>query len=119
MPRQPHIIRLRDPWQWVAGTASGAPGARVERWFNRPTRLEPSTRVVLVVAGIPALRRVLLNGKELAGPGTSGFGTTWRIEISHQLERRNLLELVFDAIASANTTTLRKALATGHVRLEI
>ena len=81
----PHIIRLRDPWQWAAESGTGP--ARASRWFNRPTGLEPSTRVVLVVASIAKLSSVRLNDQPLLVPSAPGW------EIADRLELRNQLQL--------------------------
>ncbi len=114
MTPQPHIIRLRNPWQWGE---DAAPGVRISRWFNRPTGLESNTRVVLAIEGGSALCAVVLNGNQLENSQPSG--DTRRYDIGNRLEPRNLLELVFDALEPADRDTLGTALATGSVRLEI
>ena len=112
----PHIIRLRDPWQWAP--AAGTENIWASRWFNRPTGLEPNTRVVLVVASLAALRGVWLNDQKLVGhqPPDAVF----ECEISKRLELRNQLQLEFNASETDDAVArLRASLAEGNVRLEI
>ena len=109
----PHIIRLRDPWQWAP--AAGTENISASRWFNRPTGLEPNTRVVLVVTSLEELSGVRLNDQALVGQSESGADGEW--ELGERLEPRNLLQLEFRA--SDTEQQLRAFLAAGNVRLEI
>ena len=112
----PHIIRLRDPWQWAP--AAGTENISASRWFNRPTGLEPNTRVVLVVGNLEELSGVRLNDQALVGQQRSG--PFWKAEVGQRLEPRNQLQLEFRASDTGDTEQqLRAFLAAGNVRLEI
>ena len=112
----PHIIRLRDPWQWAPEAGTG--NARASRWFNRPTGLEPNTQVVLVVAGIEELSGVRLNDHFWVDQPESG--ADWEWELGERLELRNLLQLVFITPETDDAEQqLRAFLTAGNVRLEI
>ncbi len=124
MTVQPHIIRLRDPWQWVACDVPAADDVahiRVSRSFNRPTGLEPGTQVVLVIKGIPALRTVRLNDQTLSRRAERArTDDAWTCEIGNRLDWRNRLQLRIDSPNPANVNnSLRTSLAAGNVRLEI
>jgi hypothetical protein len=79
---QPHVIRLRDPWE----RSRLADGDLLQRWFHKPTGLDATSRVHLVIAGaLP--RRVFLNEHPLA-PASPGV-----YEITSLLEVRNRLAI--------------------------
>jgi beta-galactosidase/beta-glucuronidase len=105
---EPHLIRLRGPWQyrvlepheatgritmpadWGATLGANFRG-RVQyvRRFNRPTGLVPGQPVDLVFDGVDALAVVTLNDRPLLEipPG----GEPARIDIAGLLEERNTL----------------------------
>ena len=113
-----HTIRLRGPWRMTVA----APGAdasersltidaaaphetpgfaarlrhstRLQRRFQRPTGLEPTTRVELHVASLPADVTVVLNGEPLGRLA----GSPGSFDISQRLEFTNQLELVLAAL---------------------
>lgn len=74
-----HIIRLRAAWSCLAVASKKIPsplawrewggealGCEIEctRIFHRPTGIEPTQRVELVIPWIPEIRHVRLNGEE-------------------------------------------------------
>lgn len=89
--RTPHRIRLRRPWRHEVEAAR----ARYVRTFNRPSGLTPSTRVMLVVWGLPLTVVVSLNGQRLTAASISDAGSDdpgqLRFDLGALLEAHNAL----------------------------
>lgn len=118
MSQRPHIIQLRDPWQWDAPEPAERPAQFcAQRYFNRPTGLESGTRIQLVIDDLGELLRVRLNGHVLSHDG--GQEAPWRADISQLLELRNLLQLDLKSRGPTPPAQARKLLAAGCARLEI
>jgi hypothetical protein len=104
---QPHIIRLRARWEFVANTPGGemhgnvdatgdwlaslpAGATSVSYWrrFHSPTGLTPDTRVLLVVNGVTRLCQAELNNHPLAT-----CEEPFRWDITSRLQTTNVLTL--------------------------
>jgi hypothetical protein len=72
-----HTIRLRDPWD----VEVRADSVLYQRYFNRPTGLEPTSVVRLAIDHLPAGSRVSVNDTSL------GAAEAW--DITSQLQPRN------------------------------
>jgi len=127
----PHVIRLRGPWRWEALPADpaddeprsgrcqppcSAPAelgdnfrgrVRYERTFNRPTGLDASTRVLLVLESTDTAGDASLNNIPL---GSFASGDDLRVDVSQHLERLNRLALEVNAPPGSLSE---------HIRLEI
>jgi hypothetical protein len=85
---EPHVIRLREPWEIDAS----APDVVIwRRRFGRPTGLVPATRVWLCVRPEGDVRAVALNECALGPAQQEGVG---RWDITAQLEVRNQLKVI-------------------------
>ncbi len=117
-PHQPHVIRLREPWD-LSATADGS--WTLARRFRQPTGLRPEDRVELVVGGVAGVRRITCNGSALQIERRAA--DELRGEIRHLLRDRNQVDIVLDpppASAAEWESSLREdVLAVGLVRLEI
>ena len=126
MPQQPHIIRLRLPWEL---TISPTPSATLcggcwilRRLFNCPTGLRADDRVVLVVDGLDSVTGLTLNGVSLAyWHNEQGV---LHCEVREHLRSHNDLEIELQVGSDATAGDLRQrierdVLSAGRVRLEI
>ncbi len=131
---EPHIIRLRGPWEVVVESASDARSVRIHmpatwnqlaaagihgetqfrRRFHLPTGLSPSQRVDLVIATASVSGSVLLNSESLGSlkPGS----TESRFEVSDKLRPVNRLEI---STLVPRESDLADSQPIGEVRLEI
>lgn len=127
-----HPIRLHGPWQFtVLATAPPRGGqvtfpcplgelapldfpgqVRLERRFGRPTNLDPSETVWLVLEGVAGNFELWLNGERIAGPGASQAAIEY--DITDRLLVRNELRLDLRIDRAAPTDLVVRA-----VRLEI
>lgn len=89
-----HSFRLRHPWECEQQESS----TRWSRGFHKPTGLEPSDRLWLVVSGLPAGCSVSLNDQPLPTPAANQPG---QYEVTDLLGDSNRIEiLVPDATPS-------------------
>ena len=122
---EPHIIRLRGPWEftlltgprageqgpftmegdWRAALASAAGPLRLTRLFNAPTGIEADTSVLVVLDGFPEQTAVFLDDAPLLPL------TPHHYEISGRLARRHCLAVDIPGVAHLAPP--------GEVRLEI
>src|SRR5262245_9912296 len=104
----PHIIRLREPWEFEPRQGSSGEGQYWRR-FHRPTGLEQS-KVWLVVQMVDSAAVVILNGRRIGEvPITEREA---RFEITAALEAVNLIEIELQADRGEQPKL-------GEVRLEI
>jgi hypothetical protein len=103
---EPHVIRLREPWDREPRTGGGA---RYRRFFNTPTGLTPGTTVAVVCEAPTAAATVWLNDRTL-GDHAPEQGT-WSHDVTRDLLSRN--ELTIDVATAAAELPWRE------VRLEI
>jgi len=85
---QPHVIRLREPWESAPSADDDAVVWR--RRFGRPTGLEGGERVWLCIRCASELLAVHLNDIEQLG---ESCGELWRVDVTAQLAVRNVLEV--------------------------
>lgn len=85
---QPHVIRLREPWECAPAAHDKAVVWR--RRFGRPTGLNGGERVWLCIRCASELLAVHLNDVEQLG---ESCGELWRVDITAQLAVRNVLEV--------------------------
>lgn len=104
---EPHIIRLREPWDREPLPGGGL---RFRRRFNAPTGLRSTTTVTIVCDSPAAATTVWLNDAVL-GDHAAADGT-WSHGVTAELLSRN--ELVIDVEGLAATE-----LPWREVRLEI
>jgi hypothetical protein len=97
----PHLIRLREPWEREP-LDEGA--VRYRRRFHRPTGLDESSRVWLVIDAVGSPATVTLNDRLLGD--VAGYRA--RFDITAELLPQNLLAMVLPPPA-----------VLGPVRLEI
>ncbi len=119
MVPQPHVIRLRQPWEVVpAATSVGPTCAALRRWFHRPTGLDHQTRLELVIDRLPQLTAVYLNAQKIIGERfESGH---WRGTIPTDLPLRNELQVEITLQSPAELAVVQSdVLAQGHIYLEI
>lgn len=91
-----HSFRLRHPWECETGETADV--TRWSRGFHKPTGLEPSDRLWLVVSGLPAGCSVSVNDLALPAPGADKPG---QYEVTELLGDSNRIEiLVPDATPS-------------------
>lgn len=124
----PHTIRLRGPWQLKtadsettvelpiahAQAASASRPISLQRSFNTPTGLAPTTRIDVVIGSVAQPAGISLNGKPLNE--AAAVSTEWRAEISRQLQSRNLLSIEFGESINGSDGD---AILLDDVRLEI
>ncbi|QDT00071.1 hypothetical protein [Adhaeretor mobilis] len=98
-----HSFRLRHPWDQETGETCDF--TRWSRGFHKPTGLEPSDRMWLVVSGLPAGCTVVVNEQELPAPAankpgqyevTELLGDTNRIEITVPAEHEQPVPFPYD-----------------------
>jgi beta-galactosidase/beta-glucuronidase len=113
---QPHVIRLRGPWECQPlerfdASADLPAAARVQapcdwaellgheflgrvrytRRFNRPTNLDPHERVWLIIDGVDHHGLVTLNGTPLGQ--VAGCARPARFDVTELLQSHNTLEV--------------------------
>ncbi len=114
-----HVIRLRGPYEFQAKVPLQDVATRVDlplpqiskqllggvliRRFGKPTGLEPSDQVFVVVESFPVETKVLLNGEPLTAmdetpANVDGGNCLLRQEIGRQLLGRNELRLELPAV---------------------
>ena len=104
---EPHVIRLREPWDREPRPGCGT---RLRRYFNTPTGLAPTTVVRIVCDGPTAAATAWLNDVAL-GDHTANE-SSWSHEVTQNLLSRNELTIDVAALATAE-------LPWHEVRLEI
>jgi hypothetical protein len=116
----PHIIRLREPWERER-LADGS--LRLMRRFHRPTGLDETSRVWLVVENLDGAAEVSLNDRVLGrlsgGQKPSDDAVTKaqaRIEITQSLRPHNMIAIVAGPALAGKE---EQANALNSVRLEI
>ena len=109
-----HVIRLRAPWDVeLLEVASGS--VRCTRQFNRPTGIEATDRVWLVIEGLTCSAAVSLNETPLGTASCSpASDPPARFDITPHLQPRNRI-----AIDLADPTGDNPLVCLGEVRLEI
>ena len=130
---EPHIIRLRGPWQrqiiegseqpsktitmpggWAADLGERFEGTvEYQRFFNRPTGIDDSTPIRITFAEIVGQATVWLNSEQLPDGSTVADPNRYSFDISGQLEKRNELR-----VRIASNGEVDGGLV-GEVRLEI
>lgn len=102
-----HTIRLREPWEvfWEP------PVARLRRRFGRPTGMEPTDRVLLVVDAPRRDGQMRVNEQSVV---RFSAGVLCSADVTKQLEARNVVELECLADERCELADL-----CGEVRLEI
>ena len=116
----PHIIRLRGPWTYrvleqeqqgridieqlneILPTATGQ--IELERRFHRPTGLDDSTAVELVIGPTAHAREVQLNDVSLSIPPAAG---ELRFDVTSLLELNNVLRIVVDGTEAVQFNAVR------------
>lgn len=88
----PHIIRLRDPWD---AEHSDEHVTLWRRRFNRPTGLVPGDQVWLVVQTTAAPQSLRLNDIDV--PLSAHGNGSVRVEIASRMEMRNTIEILSGA----------------------
>ena len=108
---QPHLIRLRGPWDyhiaddsapggsgrvmlpgdWLANVPASSVRVVFSRRFHRPTGLDQSSQLALCWQDLPGSATILLNGVALEVSGQ---------EIQPLLQSQNLLEILVEADSS-------------------
>jgi len=86
-----HSIRLREPWQCEPLGGEGRGGVKYSRRFHRPTGLEATSRVWLIIEEATADAVVALNGQELGKTQSNSYPA--RFEITARIEAQNFLEI--------------------------
>ena len=131
----PHRIRLRPAWQYCGGAVfDQARSQRVEvpdrrtpqqrvdqaqavyrRSFNRPTGLQPQSRVWLVFTAVEGTGAARLNGRPIGTFDASADGSPacGRFEVTRLLQNANVIEVTLAASSPALLCL------SGEVRLEI
>jgi hypothetical protein len=120
-PGLPAAGRAQLPADWGAELGQGFYGrVRYTRRFNRPTNLDPSERVWLVIDGVDARGDYAINGHKL---GTiDGYALPSASDITSLLAPSNVLEIEIECRADSIPRPGRAGLAggpIGDVRLEI
>jgi hypothetical protein len=87
----PHAIRLRDPWKQELRAGGGT---LFTRHFHRPTGLDDSSRVWLVIEGVTGAAEVTLNDRRL-----EGSGPIVRCDFTAELRPNNLLAIAVGSIS--------------------
>jgi hypothetical protein len=103
---QPHLIRLRGPWQFqtLADSTPHATGrielpgdlnqlvadyegtVRFSRRFHKPTGIDSGTRVDLVILGLPDKTQLDINGHvEAARPDEHRMDITGRLQPTNEI----------------------------------
>lgn len=118
MVHPPHVIRLREPWEFSTSTDGRW---TLARHFRLPTGLQPQDRVELVAGGLEDVHQAACNGHTLQLEWREAG--TWSSNITQLLLARNRVEILLDAAAmpaAAREQALRQhVLAAGLIRLEI
>lgn len=83
-----HRIGLSQAWQGPEGDGSAPVWVRS---FGRPSGLEETDRVLLVVEGASIPAELTLNGNRLGGPASSA--SRWEFDVTPLIQRRNELLL--------------------------
>src|SRR5437867_2710614 len=86
-----HSIRLRGPWERDALGPDGGGPFRYSRRFHKPTGLEASSRVWLVVEDAEGEAVVVLNGQEVARFHANAYPA--RLDITTAISENNRLEI--------------------------
>lgn len=103
---EPHIIRLRGPWEYtlLSGLRAGEMGridlesnapppwsgervsVRLTRYFHSPTGITAATSVHLMVRDFPAETAILLDGEPLTAGDSGNCDLTGRLMRRHRLD---------------------------------
>ncbi|MGB8853153.1 MAG: hypothetical protein WCC69_06280 [Pirellulales bacterium] len=111
-----HTIDLTNAWEPPVSGSRAPAGSRIwVRRFGRPSGIEPTDRVWLVM-DVPPPAGATLNG--IAFPPLPEANVPWRIDVTAWLEPRNELVLPLDTDGGGMRRTALPA-PRGGVRLEI